>query len=71
MRVARNADEKLNVERVDLILELMRKTHVAGADNQLLITGRASLSCTFVAILEAALETDFPDVKLLHKVEER
>jgi hypothetical protein len=71
MRVARNADDKLNVERVDLILELMRKTHVPGADNQLLLTGRASLSCTFVARLEAALKIDFPDVKLLHKVEER
>jgi hypothetical protein len=49
----------------------MRKTHVPGADNQLLLTGRASLSRTFVARLEAALKIDFPDVKLLHKVEER
>jgi len=71
MRVARKADDRLNEERVDLILELIRKTYVVGADNQLLLTGRASLSRTFVARLEAALKRHFPDVKLLHNVEER
>ena len=71
MRVARNADDKLNVERVDLILELMRKTHVAGADNQLLITGRASLSGMYIKQIKDALDVEFPGVQLLQKVEER
>jgi hypothetical protein len=71
MGVAREADKKLNKARVDLILERIRKTYVSGADNRLLLTGRASLSRTFVAKLKAALFGEFPDIRLLHKVEER
>jgi hypothetical protein len=71
MRVAREAGKKLDLERVDLILQLLRETYVVDADNQLLLTGRASLSRTFVAKLKAAMDSEFPDVKLLHKVEER
>lgn len=71
MRVARDADKRLNMERVDLILQLIRETYVVDADNRLLLTGRASLSRTFVAKLKAALDVEFPDVKLLHKVEEK
>lgn len=71
MRVTREADRRLNVARVDLILILVRDTYVEGADNRLLLTGRASLSRTFIAKLTAALHVEFPDVKLLHKVEDR
>lgn len=71
MRKAREVDKEFHLQQVDLILQLLRETCVADADNQLLLTGRASLSVSFLAVLKPALDSEFPDVKLLHKVEER
>lgn len=71
MRVARSAEKRLHTEWVDLTIQLIRKTYIAGADNRLLLTGRASLSRTFITQIKDALEVEFPDVELLHKVEER
>jgi hypothetical protein len=71
MNVARSAEKRLHTEWVDLIIQLIRKTYIAGADNRLLLTGRASLSATFILQLKAALHAEFPSVQLLHKVEER
>ena len=71
LRVTRSAGKRLHTEWVDLIIQLVRKSYVAGADNRLLLTGRASLSRTYFEQIKNALDVEFPDVQLLHKVEER
>ena len=71
LRVTRSAEKRLHTKWVDLIIELIRKSHIAGADNCLLLSGRASLSCTFIMQIKDALHVEFPDVRLLHEVEER
>lgn len=71
LRVTREADKRLHVAQLECIIDRMRKTYVEGRDNWLLLTGGASLSRTFLARLQTTLNDEFPDVKLLHKVEER
>lgn len=71
LRVTREADKRLHMAQIECMVALMRRTYVAGRDNRLLLTGGASLSRTFLARLQTALKDEFPDVKLLHKVEER
>lgn len=71
LRVTRNAEKRLHTEWVDLIIQLIRKTYIAGADNRLLLTGRASLSGMYIKQIKDALDVEFPGVQLLQKVEER
>jgi hypothetical protein len=69
MRAARKANDELDYERIDLIVQelIMQELSVKSVDNttlRLLLTGRAAYSKTFVARLTAAIAQDFPSVDI-------
>jgi len=64
MRVAREANDGLDQERVGLVVQELNATDSDGTDVRILLTGRAALSKTFVEALETTVADEFPDVRL-------